>query len=69
MHSFSEIENKVSHKRELLRGFPLVKEMLVSLHIGETLTQEECTLYRELAARAMYLSLDRPDCMFATGVL
>ena len=32
---------------------------------GEALTEEQCTLFRALAARANYLALDRPDCAFA----
>ena len=36
---------------------------------GESLSQEESTLFRMLAARSNYLSLDRPDIQFATKEL
>ena len=32
---------------------------------GEKLSQEVSTLFRALAARANYLSMDRPDCQYA----
>ena len=36
---------------------------------GEVLTASEATLFRALAARANYLSMDRPECAFATKEL
>ena len=36
---------------------------------GEVLTPSEATLFRALAARANYLSMDRPECAFATKEL
>ena len=37
--------------------------------MGEALNDSESTTFRALAARANYLSLDRPDCAFATKEL
>ena len=35
-------------------------------NLGDARTGEQQALYRALAARALYLSLDRPDTMYAT---
>ena len=38
-------------------------------NVGEQLTEEESTLFRALAARALYLSMDRPDVMYSSTEL
>ena len=38
-------------------------------NVGDTLTSEEATMFRALSARAMYLSMDRPDAMYASKEL
>lgn len=38
-------------------------------HVGETLEGDDCTHFRALAARALYLSLDRPDVMYSAKEL
>ena len=38
-------------------------------NVGEVLTADECTMFRALSARAMYLAMDRPDIMFSSKEL
>ena len=38
-------------------------------NVGTVLEGDECTVFRALAARALYLSLDRPGIMFAAKEL
>ena len=37
--------------------------------VGDVISEDECTLFRALAARPSYLSLDKPDCAFACNEL
>ena len=50
-------------------GAKAVKSIERLTSVGEVLNGEEATLYRALAARANYLSLDRPEIAFATKEL
>ena len=47
-------------------GAKRVKQMERLVSEGEVLNAEESTAYRALAARANYLTLDRPDTGFST---
>ena len=43
--------------------------MEMAEHAGKELSPENATLFRALAARANYLSQDRPDCAFVAKEL
>ena len=51
------------------QGAKAVKKMERDAHADFLLSREEASLYRALAARANYLSQDRPDINFATKEL
>ena len=50
-------------------GTTAVKKQELLDNIGDHLSSEQATAYRALAARANYLSLDRPDISFAAKEL
>ena len=64
---FAMAVTKRKPKKAMKRlGAKKVKQMERLVSEGEVLNAEESTAYRALAARANYLTLDRPDTGFST---
>ena len=57
----------ISKKRPFKKkrvGARAVREQESLDAIGDQLSEDQCTMFRALAARANYLGLDRPDCAY-----
>ena len=67
----SLVKKAVSKKKSVKKrvGCKATKKQQALDNVGEILNDEGKTLFRALAARALYLSMDRPDIMFASKEL
>ena len=74
-HSIIASLSKISSKRKRPKAFKTRvgcreakrREQLDS--VWEILSESECTVFRALSARALYLSMDRPDIMHSSKEL
>lgn len=69
INMFCAIPGKKPKPKQKRLGAKRVKHMEKLQSTGTVLDDDEATAFRALAARANYLSLDRPDVSFSTKEL